>query len=61
MNVRNVGDYSERVTPLPIPNREVKSFSADGTTTGGRVSRRQLNIYFIKESSVVNSTGLFLF
>ena len=25
------GDYCEGVTPDPIPNSEVKSFSADGT------------------------------
>ena len=25
------GDYCESVTPDPIPNSEVKSFSADGT------------------------------
>ena len=29
------GDYRERVTPLPIPNREVKPLIADGTTTEG--------------------------
>ena len=28
---RIVGGYSERVPPLPIPNREVKPLSADGT------------------------------
>ena len=28
---RVVGGYSERVPPLPIPNREVKPLSADGT------------------------------
>lgn len=32
-------------TPLPIPNRAVKSSSADGTAvTGGRVGRRHLFI-----------------
>jgi hypothetical protein len=25
------GGYSEEVTPVPIPNTEVKLFSADGT------------------------------
>ena len=29
-------------SPLPIPNREVKPNSADGTATGGRVCRRLL-------------------
>ena len=31
---RIVGGYSERVPPLPIPNREVKPLSADGTALG---------------------------
>jgi hypothetical protein len=26
------GGYSKEVTPVPIPNTEVKVFSADGTT-----------------------------
>ena len=29
------GDHSERETPLPIPNREVKPISADGTAKVG--------------------------
>lgn len=28
------GGYGERETPLPIPNREVKPLSADGTARG---------------------------
>ena len=28
---KNSGDYGERVPPVPIPNTEVKPFSADGT------------------------------
>ena len=28
---RNSGDYGERDPPVPIPNTEVKPFSADGT------------------------------
>ena len=28
---RHSGDYGERVPPVPIPNTEVKPFSADGT------------------------------
>ena len=37
------GDYSEGVTPVPIPNTEVKSLSADGTWAlgPGRVCRCQ--------------------
>ena len=30
-----LGDYSDRVPPLPIPNREVKPISADGTAKVG--------------------------
>ena len=32
--LRIVGGISEGVTPLTIPNKEVKSFSADGTALG---------------------------
>ena len=37
------GGNSDGVTPLPIPNREVKPISANGTalSRGGRVGRRQ--------------------
>ena len=30
-STRSSGDYSNRVPPLPIPNREVKHVSANGT------------------------------
>ena len=38
-----LGDKSEGVPPVPIPNTAVKPFSGDGTATsrGGRVTRRQ--------------------
>jgi hypothetical protein len=29
--IYDFGDYSQGVTPLPIPNREVKPLNADGT------------------------------
>ncbi len=29
--IKILGDHSEGVTPVPIPNTEVKPFSADGT------------------------------
>jgi hypothetical protein len=32
---RSLGDYSGGVPPLPIPNREVKPVSADGTAKAG--------------------------
>ena len=35
------GDYSIRVPPLPIPNREVKPGHADGTASSGRVGSRR--------------------
>ena len=39
---RNSGDYSTKVPPLPIPNREVKLRHADGTAYCGRVGSRRL-------------------
>ena len=38
----SLGDYSGGAPPLPIPNREVKPVSADGTANCGRVGRRRL-------------------
>jgi hypothetical protein len=32
---KDTGGYSEGVPPLPIPNREVKPLSADGTAKVG--------------------------
>ena len=48
----SLGDYSIRVPPLPIPNREVKPDHADGTASSGRVgscrfSERSLHIEMI--------------
>jgi hypothetical protein len=36
------GGFSVGATPLPIPNREVKPHSADGTAFSGRVGRRRI-------------------
>ena len=49
------GDDSEEVTPVPIPNTEVKLFSADGSWgfPPVRVGRRQAN----RKTSL--SAGLF--
>ena len=33
--MHKVGGYSEGGSPLPIPNREVKPFRADGTAKVG--------------------------
>ena len=42
------GDYRERVTPLPIPNREVKPPFANGTTTERLWESRALPGIFFK-------------
>ena len=42
------GDYSDRATPVPIPNTAVKSVWADGTSTqfgAGRVGRCRDLVY----------------
>ncbi len=39
------GGYSERETPLPIPNREVKPLNADGTAGGTLWESRKLPGY----------------
>jgi hypothetical protein len=42
-HLKALGDYCGGVPPLPIPNREVKTASADGTARMcGRVGRRHL-------------------
>ena len=41
------GDYSNEVTPVPIPNTVVKLICADGTAVFcGRVGRRQAFFYY---------------
>ena len=51
----NNGGNSDGDPPLPIPNREVKPVSADGTAIpSGRVGSRQLSETFRR-----NSGGLF--
>ena len=57
MDVRNrtLGGYCGGVPPLPIPNREVKPTSADGTPKQcGRVGNRLL----LEESSETKVLGL---
>ena len=41
---RSLGDYSGGVPPLPIPNREVKPASADGTALWESRSSPTLNL-----------------
>jgi hypothetical protein len=52
---KDLGGYSNGAPPLPIPNREVKPISADGTAYSGRVSRRHSLI------PVQYETGIFYF
>ena len=42
------GDYRAGVTPLPIPNREVKLRLADGTTTAGLWESRSSPDFILK-------------
>ena len=46
------GDNSEKVTPVPIPNTEVKLLSADGSwgLTPVRVGRRQAYVWRISSA-----------
>ena len=54
----NFGDYSLGVTPLPIPNREVKPQRADGTACAGVWKSRSLPNLFYPGKSF---TGVFCF
>ena len=55
---RTLGGYCGGVPPLPIPNREVKPTSADGTAMQcGRVGNRLL----LEESSETKVLGLSFF
>ena len=49
---KDIGGYSEGVPPLPIPNREVKPLSADGTAKVGE----QVAAFF-KEASMCKHWG----
>ena len=52
-----LGDYSIRVPPLPIPNREVKPDHADGTASSGRVG----SCRFSEKPPYLTIWGLFVF
>ena len=41
------GDYSEEVTPVPIPNTEVKLLSADDTWWATARESRSLPVYLL--------------
>ena len=56
-NIRNSGDHSVGVPPLPIPNREVKPNRADGTAFScGRVGHRH---FYLRVPSVQRAEGTF--
>ena len=57
---KNSGDYSRGETPLPIPNREVKTSSADGTTLETRWESRSLPGIIYKIASCEFRMRLFL-
>ena len=40
------GNHNEGETPVPIPNTEVKPFSADGTAWGAKWESRSLPGFF---------------
>ncbi len=41
------GNHNEEETPVPIPNTEVKLFSADGTARGAEWESRSLPGFFL--------------
>ena len=54
------GGHSEGDTPLPIPNRVVKPFSANGTGSKDRESRSPPLPYYIK-APFLHRKGAFFF
>ena len=54
------GDFVDMVTPVPIPNTEVKPVGADGTARETAWESRK-SPGLIRRSPLVNSSGLFLF
>ena len=53
------GGHSEEVPPVPIPNTEVKLFSADGTARA-TVWESRSSPYFIKQKPQQISAGAFV-
>ena len=43
----NPGNHNKGETPVPIPNTEVKPFSADGTAPGAEWESRSLPGFFL--------------
>src|SRR6185369_7932760 len=54
------GDFVDRVTPVPIPNTEVKPVGADGTARETAWESRK-SPGLIKTKSPLKSSGLFVF
>ena len=52
------GDYSKRVTPVPIPNTEVKPLSADGTWWETAWESRTLPVWIFLGSSMVEQPAV---
>ena len=42
------GNHNKEATPVPIPNTEVKLFSADGTAPGAEWESRSLPGFFLE-------------
>ena len=57
----NLGDSIAGVTPLPIPNREVKTCGADGTACVGAWESKSLPGFFIKQQPIQFLDGLIAF
>ena len=54
------GNHNKGETPVPIPNTEVKPFSADGTARGAEWESRSLPGFFIC-LAMVDGRGMALF
>src|SRR6188768_55528 len=59
--IRFPGGYRSRVTPVPIPNTEVKPATADGTVRVTAWESRSLPGFFLNGPSGSFQTGRFLF
>ena len=58
LGLNKSGDNSERDTPVPIPNTEVKPFNADGTWTETSWESRKLPDYIFLGSSMVEHSAV---
>ena len=66
MKLKFLGDHGEGVTPVPIPNTEVKPFSADGTawvTVWESRTLPRLKLVLAKAGNLkpIRNDGLFYF